>query len=281
MDNLMENGVTLVELDRIYNKIDMIGIYKITNPNGKVYIGQAVNIKNRISKYKWLSAAAKQPKIFRSLQKHGWENHNWEVLEECELDKLDELEAFHKQNHIDESGWGEALFCQIHDAVRGKSLPQSTKDKIGKSNTGKVRSEEAKKRMIESRTRGIHCKPCFQYDLNGKFLKKWEFREDAAKAVNGETHNISSTIIGRQKTAHGYQWTGTFKKSIKPVTRKARPIVQLDLEGNEIKRWERASDAEGFYNPKAFERTKYGSTNINSCMNKKQSTAYGFKWERL
>ena len=30
----------------------MVGIYKITNPSGKIYIGQSVNIDNRISSYK-------------------------------------------------------------------------------------------------------------------------------------------------------------------------------------------------------------------------------------
>ena len=30
----------------------MIGIYKITSPTGKIYIGQSVNIKNRIRRYK-------------------------------------------------------------------------------------------------------------------------------------------------------------------------------------------------------------------------------------
>ena len=30
----------------------MIGIYKLTSPSNKVYIGQSLNIKNRLSKYK-------------------------------------------------------------------------------------------------------------------------------------------------------------------------------------------------------------------------------------
>ena len=30
----------------------MIGIYKITNPKGKIYIGQSINIENRFKVYK-------------------------------------------------------------------------------------------------------------------------------------------------------------------------------------------------------------------------------------
>ena len=134
--------------------------------------------------------------------------------------------------------------------------------------------------MIESRTRGIHCKPCFQYNLDGKFLRKWEFREDAGKAVNGDREGITNSINRKdQKSAYGYMWTGTFKESLEPYFYKAGGVIQLDLEGNEVKRWRKASEAEKVYNPESFERTKYGANNITSCMNKKQSTAYGFKWE--
>ncbi len=275
----MEKDATLTESHHMYNKTDMVGIYKITNPNGKVYIGQSVDIEKRIAKYKWLSAISKQPQILRSITKHGWENHKWEVLEECNIDQLDELEALHKQDHIDTAGWDEALFCKIHDTVKDKHLPQSVKDKIGKSNTGKKRSDETKRRMSTSRTRGAQSKPCYQYDLNGMFIQEWKFREDAANEVNGDAGNITSAIIGAQKSAYGYQWRGAFEESLEPVIMKAKSVMQLDLQGNEIQKWNSASEAEKHFNPKAFKRSKYGSNNIIACRNGKQATAYGFKWK--
>jgi hypothetical protein len=33
-------------------KIPIVGIYKITSPSGKVYIGQSINIERRIKEYK-------------------------------------------------------------------------------------------------------------------------------------------------------------------------------------------------------------------------------------
>jgi hypothetical protein len=33
----------------------MIGIYKIINPNGRIYIGQSTNIEGRWTKYKQLA----------------------------------------------------------------------------------------------------------------------------------------------------------------------------------------------------------------------------------
>ena len=46
----------------------MIGIYKITNPSNKVYIGQSTNIKERFRKYSKLSNK-RQIKLYNSFQK--------------------------------------------------------------------------------------------------------------------------------------------------------------------------------------------------------------------
>jgi group I intron endonuclease len=54
--------------------VDMVGIYKITNPKGKVYIGQSTNIEERMKHY-INKNGKRQPKIFYSIKKYGWENH--------------------------------------------------------------------------------------------------------------------------------------------------------------------------------------------------------------
>ena len=45
----------------------MIGIYKITSPSGKVYIGQSLDINERKKHYININAVKKQVKIFNSL----------------------------------------------------------------------------------------------------------------------------------------------------------------------------------------------------------------------
>ena len=47
-----------------------IGIYKITSPSGKVYIGQSWDIKKRFSKYRSLQSVYKQRVLFNSFKKH-------------------------------------------------------------------------------------------------------------------------------------------------------------------------------------------------------------------
>lgn len=61
----------------------MVSIYKITSPSGKIYIGSTWDLKDRIYRYK-TNRVKDQIKIFNSIKKHGWENHVFEVIFECD-----------------------------------------------------------------------------------------------------------------------------------------------------------------------------------------------------
>lgn len=72
----------------------MIGIYKITNLiNGKVYIGQSININRRWRQHRECQTASSP--LHSDIKKIGLENFSFEVLEEVEFDKLDERERFY------------------------------------------------------------------------------------------------------------------------------------------------------------------------------------------
>lgn len=72
----------------------MVGIYKITSPSGKIYIGQSVDILSRINKYKNAKCIT-QPIILKSILKYGWENHLFEIVLECEKSELNEKERYY------------------------------------------------------------------------------------------------------------------------------------------------------------------------------------------
>jgi group I intron endonuclease len=72
----------------------MIGIYKITSPDNKVYIGQSVDIQNRWNQYQKYYAE-NQPKLKASFFKHGIDNHKFEIIHECTLDEINGLEMFY------------------------------------------------------------------------------------------------------------------------------------------------------------------------------------------
>lgn len=69
----------------------MVGIYKITKKqNGKSYIGQSNNIDRRFSEHKTKTDLA----IDIAIHKYGIDAFNFEIIEECSLEKLDEREIY-------------------------------------------------------------------------------------------------------------------------------------------------------------------------------------------
>ena len=75
----------------------MIGIYKITNKiNNKVYIGQSCNIEQRWKEHRsrpyQIKAEQYDSYFYKSVRKYGLDNFNFEVLEECTLEELNDKE---------------------------------------------------------------------------------------------------------------------------------------------------------------------------------------------
>lgn len=82
--------------------INMIGIYKWTNKiNGKIYIGQSVNIENRRKKHiadSYYTKSNTYNTAFHSaIRKYGEENFTFEVLCICQKEELNVLEKFYIQ----------------------------------------------------------------------------------------------------------------------------------------------------------------------------------------
>lgn len=82
----------------------MVGIYKITNQvNGKVYIGQSVNIKRRWIEHKSNANIGKKSALYDDIRKFGFEKFTLDIIEECEKEELNEREiywiAFYSSNN--------------------------------------------------------------------------------------------------------------------------------------------------------------------------------------
>jgi group I intron endonuclease len=73
----------------------MIGIYKITSPSKKVYIGQSINIEKRFKGY-YYSNAKGQTILNKSFLKYGIDNHIFEIVCECKKSELYKLEAYYQ-----------------------------------------------------------------------------------------------------------------------------------------------------------------------------------------
>lgn len=122
----------------------MIGIYKITSPNGKVYIGQSVNIEKRFYSYTKLHNCKSQVVLYRSFLKHGVENHIFETLEECL-----EIELNNKERYYQDA------FDAIGKNGLNSKLTKST-DKSGKmSEEAKLNLSVSRKNLSESARKNI------------------------------------------------------------------------------------------------------------------------------
>lgn len=127
--------------------MNIIGIYKITSPTGKIYVGQSCNIKKRFLKYKRINCKS-QSKLYNSLLKHKVENHIFEIIEECLLNSLNERERYWQDKY---NVLTQGLNCQLTETNnKVGELSKETKQKLREINLGKIISEETKRKMSQA-----------------------------------------------------------------------------------------------------------------------------------
>ena len=170
----------------------MVGIYKITSPSNKIYIGQSIDIERRKANYKKLKTD-NQIRLENSLKKYGFENHLFEILELCTTEKLNEKERYWQDFYNVLGKFG--LNCRLTEANdKSGSLSDETKQKISNSKKGKVFSEEHKKKLKKPKQ--------FKDGLNPIKGKTWEerFGVEVAKEMKKQS---SISHIGQTNSYKG------------------------------------------------------------------------------
>ena len=206
-----------------------VGIYKITSPSGRVYIGQSKNIEKRFSTYRqdWFLKSKKQPRLRNSLNKYGVLYHKFEIVELCSVCDLDEKERLYQDRYNVTSRLG--LNCvlisdgnkphfrsyetrmkislskkgkKISDEAKlkiskfnlGKKLTQETKNKISKGNTGKTFDDKFKKEISDRMLGGGNHQS--KIVLNTETGVFYETIKDAAISINMKPKTLSSLLNG-------------------------------------------------------------------------------------
>ena len=160
------------------------GIYKITSPSGKIYIGSSTNIKRRFSNYKGLRCKS-QSKLYNSFLKYGVDKHLFEVI--CFCEKIDlykneralglEFDVLSKDGlnlqlpsygelppiTSDETRLKQSLIKKgkpsnsptkfkkgMVSPNKGKAMSDAVKEKLRLANTGKIISESHKQKLAEA-----------------------------------------------------------------------------------------------------------------------------------
>jgi group I intron endonuclease len=215
------------------------GIYKITNPEGKTYIGCSKDIDNRIKQYKNINCP-NQSLLLESLIYYGWKNHQVEIIEytadliEREKYWINHFQS-HKlglnnntggggtQNHTEETKLKISSSSKLNKGKRikshwkGKSYTNEHKEKISLSKKEKPSHWKGKKRPssfgenLRKKRKGVpllkNRKPILQYDKEGNFIKEHNSIETAALYVNGNPSAINNALKkGGNATSSSYIW---------------------------------------------------------------------------
>lgn len=113
------------------------GVYKITSPSGRVYIGQSNDIERRYKRYKCYDCS-NQPKLLRSLKKYTWENHIFEIIQECDREDLNCCERYWQDFY--EVTKEKGLNCVLQECGDNpKTLSAETLLKMSESAKNRVR----------------------------------------------------------------------------------------------------------------------------------------------
>lgn len=161
----------------------IVGIYKITSPDGKIYIGQAGDIENRFSTYKICNCKS-QSKLYNSLKKYGVINHTFKVIHLCSKIELNELEIYYgKLFNVTDREVG--LNIRECGGNRGKLSPETIRkiieSKSGEKhhNFGKVSYFFGKKHTEEAKNKLREIKRGFRHTNESKAKmsenSKWDF----------------------------------------------------------------------------------------------------------
>lgn len=193
----------------------MIGIYKITSPVGRIYIGQSTDIDYRFSSYKRLKCKL-QLRIYNSFIKYGVDNHMFEILEECSVESLNERERYWQDfyNVLGKDGLNcvlvstdslqrvlsDEMKLKISNSLTGFRHTEESRAKISKGLIGRPVSEETRRKISESnknKQRSPETAMKISEALKGRKIPK-EVIDKRSKSQSGANHYKAKVIINTQ-----------------------------------------------------------------------------------
>lgn len=229
---IIEKNVEFVSNSLTFKSLYNSGVYCLTFPNGKKYIGRSIDFKNRFKSYKNVNCKF-QTRLLRAINKYGWDNVRIEILLYAEDEEnLNNAEKyFIKFYNSIEDGYN--LLTGGHHGTPC----EETRKRMSEAQIGRKHSEKTKQKMSRSSSARSE-----EISLHNKEL--WiKNKEKYSLAHQGIKHNykdgrVSSKYIGIGFNKKSELWRATITyKSIE---------IHIGYFKNEI-------DAALAYNQKAIE----------------------------
>lgn len=218
----------------------MIGIYKITSPSGKIYIGQSVDIKKRKREYVGLHCKG-QTKLYNSLVKYGFYEHIFEIIEQCTIEQLNERERYWQDFYnVVEGGLNQRL---TKTTDRSGQCSQEVREKIrqGQKRIGnKPPSRQGTKHSKESRDKIAKGNTGIQKNLGRKHSE--EARKKISKAHSGMKHT-EETKTKQASLKLGKPLSDKHKQAIAKGHIKYENIRRYDLTGVLVRTYKNIGEA--------------------------------------
>lgn len=206
----------------------IIGIYKITSPTNRIYIGKSKNIEKRFKDYKKPVKKGRRSLIHDSIKKYGYNEHIFEILEQCDEVKLNEREMFYIEhfqtnvtkyrdgNGLNLYGGGNSPVIQSSERLREIALSRKSREEwsvyFKNINTGRKHYNRKSRIVTEKvlnhykRLHNNNKKSIEQYDINNTYIKTFNSLIEAAESVKGKYQSLYRVCEGKRKTAYGFKW---------------------------------------------------------------------------
>lgn len=259
------------------------GIYKITNTvNGKVYIGQSVDIEQRFADEIKKQRVNKHLK--NAFNKYGIDNFTFETLLECPTNQLNDEErrfiaqydsanpahgynrthggknayAWSKYAALDMRGEKNPFYGRKHTPATIKKLSEISSI----LNKGRKHREDTKRKQAISKIGGKNpnAQRVYQYTKDSELIGCYDSISVAALATGIGSSTISNCVSGISQSAGGYIWSKTKLESPVSLTNKRLRAVRCVETGIVYPSVAEASKSTGIASSKIYKSCYRGET---------------------
>ena len=194
-------------------------VYIHTNKaNGRKYVGQTC----QDYKQRWRNGRGYKPKngsshFYSAIVKYGWDNFEHEIIatnltqEEADNLEIALIEKFDTMNPLkgynaDSGGRSKQPSKETRKKMKeshlGKPVHANTPENIAK----RAEKTKGKKRPEVTGTNSGRALKVEQYDLNGNFIRIWDYIKQASTELHIDSSSITKCCKGKLNKVGGFVW---------------------------------------------------------------------------